>query len=366
MQHANHIPRNVLSGKKLISRSRDLLENEDVMSAVLAFRRACPGGKGSILKLERFLADQFSRDEHDAINLVRYLQKRQQNGDVEYLDYRKDDDTGELSSIVWTVKGSKDLASRCGHIMFWDSTHNTTRAVLLSLTLHEDGPFCKRLLAYWHIAFERPLPGVIFIDGDEAIGLSLRSIPYDEEVRHLLCTYHLFDMQVKKRVNPILRSKGGASAWQEFRADLSLCSECVSESSLVRLWKHMLIKWFPPSPRTEDLRKYLDLYVWERRRHWASAYFKDSLTLGASSTQRLESWNSLVRCFADSTSLANYSSSILKLVERQKRAESKSICPEWRISPLRESPEYLKVHCAFFLSASLEFHVMHVPNYARR
>ncbi|KAI0565477.1 Ubiquitin-like protease [Gracilaria domingensis] len=338
MSHTNHVPKKISSGKKLISRSRDVLENEEIMSALLAFRRACPGGKGSVMKLERFLGDQFPRceieyetlrnvvkkiseGEEDANNLVKYLQQRKREGKVEFLDHHQDEETGELSSIVWSVKGSKELVHRCGDVIFWDSTHNTTRynyrlatmtavdsegvsrAVLLGLTLHENGLFCRRLLGYWHIAFEKPLPEVIFTDGDEAIALSLRSIPYDEDVRHLLCIYHLFDMQVKKRVNPILRSKG----------------------------------------------KYLDLYVWDRRNHWASVFFKDCLTLGASSTQRSESWNSLVRCFADSTSLQNYASSIEKLIERQSRKESRSSCPEWRVLPLREAPGHLREHCASFL-----------------
>ena len=42
-------------------------------------------------------------------------------------------------------------------------------------------------------------PRVIMTDGDESIFAAIESIPYSHGVVHFLCTFHLFDQNVKKK-----------------------------------------------------------------------------------------------------------------------------------------------------------------------
>ncbi|KAI0560387.1 MULE transposase [Gracilaria domingensis] len=231
--HTNHVPNGIPCGKFLRSRSGDIMDNNVIMSALKAFRSACPGGSGSVIRLHLYFSNRFPEysiqeealqnalktitdNELDAEELVKYLRIEHEGDHLEFLDFELEG-TGVLSSITWSLNGSKDIVRKCGDVLFLDSTHNSTRynysfvtytvvdsegvsgAVLLSLTLREDFEYCKRLLACWHEAFGVKLPCVIFIDEDEAMAFSIDSVPYRVELKHLLCTYHLFDMNVKKR-----------------------------------------------------------------------------------------------------------------------------------------------------------------------
>ncbi len=90
------------------------------------------------------------------------------------------------------------------------------------------------------------------------------------------------------------------------------------------LWRNMLDEWLPLSDKTKDVRIYLDKYIWSKRKQWAVAYFRDAFTLGASTTQRAESWHSTFKTFSRSDSLEELARSLQVLVKRQESTETKS------------------------------------------
>ncbi len=191
--------------------------------------------------------------EDDASSFVQFLQERKSASYVEYLNVGVDEETCVLNSAVWSAKDSTHLVQRYGEIAFWDLTHNSTRydynlssftvidsegcsrAVRFSLCLFETAENCKILVLSWHEAFGVHIPQVIYTDGDEAMYAAIVSMPYSDEITHLICTFHLFDMNMKKRVQPFLTSANGTSSWPLFRKGISICREAQSATELQRL-----------------------------------------------------------------------------------------------------------------------------------
>ena len=68
---------------------------------------------------------------------------------------------------------------------------------------------------------------------------------------------------------------------------------------------------------------YLEKHIWSKREHWATCYFPHKFTLGHSTTQRSESWNSTLKCFKDSSTLVDLIHGIKIVYKRQKEAELK-------------------------------------------
>lgn len=138
-------------------------------------------------------------------------------------------------------------------------------------------------------------------------------------------------MNAKEKLLSVITSQFGPSSWHLFRKALSLCQDAVNGTELRKLWNDLLEKWIPLSPVTDKARNYLDTYIWQRRKYWAKAYFKNELTLGSTSTQRAESWNNLLKFFRDSTSLLDLYKSIKLLFMRQAELENKSERLEYRL-----------------------------------
>ena len=100
--------------------------------------------------------------------------------------------------------------------MLCDSIHNVTKflqrlssfklvdsegrdiPLLFSFSLNETVESCRQDLACWHSAFSSKLSNVIFTDGDRSIHAAIASVPYLEDLHHLLCLFHIFDLNVKR------------------------------------------------------------------------------------------------------------------------------------------------------------------------
>ncbi len=85
---------------------------------------------------------------------------------------------------------------------------------MFCLKLRETAEECKAMLVGCHLAFNIRLPKVIFSDGDEAVHLAISSIPYSQDIKHLILRFSiLFDMNTKDRVQPALTAMTGFSSW---------------------------------------------------------------------------------------------------------------------------------------------------------
>ena len=105
------------------------------------------------------------------------------------------------------------------------------------------------LLHCWKEAFNTLLPSVFFTDEDSAMGSALISLPRCDHVSHMLCCYHIFDTNVKKKVQQALLH--GASSWPQFRRGLSVCRKAVTEEEFHSQWNQLLELHLKRSNRTK-------------------------------------------------------------------------------------------------------------------
>jgi len=196
--------------------------------------------------------------------------------------------------------------NRCNDLLFWDSTHNLTsydyklssftlfdsemksRPVIFYLTITENAEGFKRLLDAYTSAFKCRIPFTVMTDGDEAISTVISCLGSSDTINHLVCTFNLFDMNVKKKVQSIVNAGTGTTGWPSFRLGLSLCREASTEAEFSRLWDALQDNWLPPVGVKKNIRAYMISHVWTKRHMWATCYFSNSFKLGQSTTQRSE------------------------------------------------------------------------------
>lgn len=73
-------------------------------------------------------------------------------------------------------------------------------------------------------------------DDDESINAVISSLLYSSSISHLLCVFHIVDLNMKKHTQSILQSKEGANEWPQFRKALEICREVGSVQNLKILW----------------------------------------------------------------------------------------------------------------------------------
>ena len=66
-------------------------------------------------------------DEDDVHKFVERLRAGKINGAVESLKVNLNSETRFAESILWTYRGARQLAVRCGDVAFWDSSHSLSR-----------------------------------------------------------------------------------------------------------------------------------------------------------------------------------------------------------------------------------------------
>ncbi len=100
------------------------------------------------------------------------------------------------------------------------------------------------------------------------------------DVKHLICLFHLFDMNVKKRVQPVLISRFLARALgKDSRKGLAVCREAQSERELERLWNSLLQNGFHVL-RVQHLLYVTESSVWSNVGNGALRIAMDLLHVG--------------------------------------------------------------------------------------
>ena len=368
LAHNGHETDDKEAEKRLLGTTKDVFLDSEVMKQLKAFLDIFPSGKGCLAKAElhlkntipdvhvptevlRNVISSIRCDESDTNKFIQAISEgKEKHSTIEYIFYDRDDKTGVLNLAVWTLKGSKNLVERCGDLLFWDSTHHMTpydykissliivdsecksRTVMVALMLYERAADFQRVLQCWHDAFNMRFPQVVFTDGDEGISAALSTLQYDEEVIHMLCFFHIMDLNLKKRVQGIL-SFGGAS-WPSFRKQLSNCREAIDEDQFKQIWNAMISKYLPQSKRTKSIVQYLDKFVYAKRFQWALAYHPYLFTLGSSTTQRSEAFNSKLKSVAKASDLVSLMHRINKIIRDQGTTEKRSRVQSYRKSEL--------------------------------
>lgn len=195
---------------------------------------------------------------------------------------------GIIECALWSYKVSKGLSAKYSDVLFWDATHDVTpydyklcsftfvdsegcsRAILFFLTLHQTGEIFQRMIQGWHDAFKTRSPRVIFTDGDEAIASAINSVDYSSDIIQLLCTFHIFDINIMEKLQKLTSIK--SSEWVSFREKLKYLREIPSIRIFEGMWYLMLQKWFPKGKKYEETRKYLQNHIYSKRKQWAICF----------------------------------------------------------------------------------------------
>lgn len=310
----------------------------DTRGATVKIRNPLELKHPSVLKNVIF---KLNEESNAAQELIDCLVNMKKIGKVEYLKVFLHPKTNILEGVVWNFKGAKSVVERCNDLLMWDSTHNATkflyrlasfvlidsefhnRPVLFSLALKETADSCKRVLTCWHNAFKTRIPSVVFTDGDDSMHVALSSVPYSTDIHHLLCLFHLFDTNFKKKLMPVLQKQGpGASSqWDLFRRGLSQVREPRDEHEFERIWNYLIEEWILNVGQGQYIRRYAEIFVYNTRRQWATCFFTNAFTLGQTTTQRVESWKKQIKEGAKGFSTVQLAEYIENICSRHRELE---------------------------------------------
>ena len=374
LAHNGHVLEETGSEQKTLTKVQELLSSYDLCKKLTHFLSIQPGGKGLLVNASIYMEqaapeihipgnilknaiDRLRGNSYDAQQFVNMLlDDCKNNKKFEFVNYGRDDDSGVLTYAAWAFKGSRSVVQRCKDLVFWDSTHHATcydyklssmnvvdsegvsRTVFQCIVMQETGKIFQSFLEDWHQAFNCRIPSVIFTDGDAAITNALPSLKYFTSLKHLLCIFHLFDKNVSDKVKSFITFSG--FSWPGFRRKLSKCREAISEELFESLWSSLLNEFFSGNKtKTRELRTYMVESLYAKRKQWAVCFFKTSFTLGASSTQRAESFHAQVKASGKNLQLTQMMIRLQKLISRQARKEKRSMSSDYRLKGMELSRE---------------------------
>lgn len=287
----------------------------------------------------------------DCADLVAHLEKLKEAKKLGFLRYEQND-AGILTYICFAAESAKTQVSLYGReIASVDSTFKISRytftlisyvivdcehrtvPVLFALTTSETTEVYRKTLQDYETAFTTtpirnhsehdaavsspgrgPLPKLLISDGDPAIAAALCAVGGNCPPRHLLCSWHLLDLDLPKQLGSCL--KGGAGEWQPFRKDLDVVRRAAIVEEAELLWSSLLDKWFDTNPQEVDAmrialgkrkrghgggkegrRKLLDRLksLYGKKKKWWLSHYLEEPTLGTQSTQRSESWHAKLK-----------------------------------------------------------------------
>ena len=111
--------------------------------------------------------------------------------------------------------------------------------------------------------FQVPITPVLFTDRDIAMSAAILSMNHSYPFTVWTCVFHLFDMNVKKKVLPIMTANGkGTPSWAGFRKGVVMIREASDPKIFEKMWENLLQLWMPLSETTRTIRNYMYNYVW--------------------------------------------------------------------------------------------------------
>lgn len=260
-----------------------------------------PDRSTSLETVSMFLA-KMNADECSSRDLLKMVSEYKDHGQLEFC-ISTSDRGQDVRFCAWSLPGSQDLAMSFGEFAYWDTwqndqktlfklsalsvvdSHKNFRPVMFSLMRDGDEVDCKMFLVSWLRAFQQKLPRVLYSDGREGIYSVIASLPEDVSIKHLLCTYQLFDVKVRGQFQSVFGSVDIHCTWNSLRGALFACRDATSEEELCSHWEEIMRDWFSPWGPLPVLRKFME-DVWRKRKQWARAYLRESSIASTSSNDR--------------------------------------------------------------------------------
>jgi hypothetical protein len=233
--------------------------------------------------------------------LLERMRKHDPAGHMRY-DYKHGDFDCTLQ-CVWLMTPSMYKAFlRCGQCLVIDTTCNTNRwgmKLMVVVGVDEVGSTVVLSLAWllsectpdfaWVLQRIRSHVGeaawsavrCVATDGDDALMSAVKQeLP---TVKMARCLFHILQ-NVKTHIHPLLRGKQAA----DFVSLFFKAAHAPNEASFQEQWEALLNS----APSTRD---YMTNNIYPTREHWARAWTRNFCMFGGSTTQRVESFNAVLK-----------------------------------------------------------------------
>ena len=272
-------------------------------------------GAGSIIRgLKKRFPDAiiYPKNVYEAINLFRHNKTKKTDAAITYdkliqmqrkehgwfVEARVEGEDNHLTGLFWMRPSQIDLWERFHDVVINDNTSKTNQyQMYLSLTIVVDNHGRSRMVATAVVSDETKetyqwilecllhatnglAPKVLFTDADAGMIAAIHeTLP---ETKHNYCIWH-----IRKNLEKNLKGKLG-NIYIDFIKAWNKCRNSFSESEFHKQWNDLLAN-FPIA------KGYLERVLGTNVTSWALCYTHQSFNAGIQSTQRVESYNALIK-----------------------------------------------------------------------
>ena len=291
------------------------------------------------------------------------LMNQQQENPTFHVDARFEGQDNHLVGLCWMRPSQQELWARFHDIILLDTTAKTNRySMILCVVILVDNHNRSRLAATAIVSDETKdtfswlftslskatgglTPSLLYTDADPAMIAAINSTW--PTTKHHFCLFH-----IRKNLEKHFLSKYRGEKWNKFFAAFCYARNSRVESIFEERWAALLQEY-------PDATSYLQRYLYPCREAWVLCFTHRAFNAGIQSTQRVESYNSIIKNNVNgSSSLTELEHTIEKLLAK----ESKFIKLNETIGKLPVSQDedyhnhYLKevdISCQYFLTPAI-------------
>ncbi|CAB4442956.1 unnamed protein product [Rhizophagus irregularis] len=260
----------------------------------------------------------------DAAETYEKLMRLQREEHGWFVEAKLEGEDNHLTGLFWMRPSQIDLWRRFHDVAINDNTAQTNRyRMYLSLTIIVDNNMRSRIAATAIVADETKetyqwilecllratgiAPRVLFTDADAGMIAAVHeTLP---STKHNYCIWH-----IRKNIEKNLKGKL-CSKYSNFVKEWNKCRNSFSETEFKNRWRDLLTNY-------PEAKSYLERTLGVDVTSWALCYTHRSFNGGTQSTQRAESYNSLIkRSLKVTTTLYELDTQIQLQLDREEKFE---------------------------------------------
>ena len=258
----------------------------------------------------------------DAGSMYLELVKQQKENPTLHVDTRFEGQDNHLVGLCWMRPNQQQLWARFHDVILLDTTAKTNRySMILCVVVLVDNHNRSRLAATAIVSDETKdtftwlfesinkatgglAPRLLYTDADPAMIAAVNSSW--PNTKHHFCLFH-----IRKNLEKHLLGKFGSEKWSKFFADFCYVRNSRVESIFNERW-NSLLQQYP------NAASYLQRQLYKCREAWALCYTHRAFNAGVQSTQRVESYNAIIKSNVNgTTSLLELDHTIERLLAKE-------------------------------------------------
>jgi MULE transposase domain len=277
-----------------------------------------------IYNLVNSIRREQNQSKSDAGSIYLNLMKQQQENPSFHVDAQFEGQENRLVRLCWMRPSQQELWARFHDIVLLDTTAKTNRhSMILCVVIIVDNHNRSRLVATAILSDETKdsftwlfqslldatgglMPRLLYTDADPAMIASVNnSWP---TTKHHFCIFH-----IRKNLEKHFMGKYYGEKWRKFFAAFCRARNSRVESIFEERWAALITEY-------PDAANYLQRYLYQCREAWVLCFTHRAFNAGIQSTQRVESYNGIIKNHVSgSSSLIELESVIERLLSRESR-----------------------------------------------